>query len=113
MEGVTILKTIEGIGMDPMIITLIIICLMGLVGFIGIIVMRKISEDNPALSFSIGIGFILFLTFLTIVHLNVLKLPTNTQYEVYVDDSVDMKEFTEHYKVVDTRGNTFVVEELK
>ena len=42
-----------------------------------------------------------------------LKIPGDTIYEVIIDDSVSMNEFTNSYEVLEQRGQIYVIKEIE
>ena len=100
MDGVTILNTIPECSFPWVII--IIVLVISIISFIiGCI------KDSDGLK---GIGAI----FGTMALIGMCLSPLHvhpTQYEVSITDEVSFNEFTQHYKIIDQRGDIYVVEE--
>lgn len=107
MDGVTVLNTIEviettwgfsGLGL--------FFGFGGLIAFIGLIITP--SDNIPFFLLSlIMCSFISVMIFSTAT-----KLPPKLHYQVIIDDSVSMTEFTEKYKIIDIQGKIYTVEAL-
>lgn len=119
MDGVTILNTVEktvqvagefnaAAAGTALIISIIVVALIGFaIGY---------NEREVILGLILGALFGLVLgIFIGAIFGSIFAEPpmieTTTQYEVTLDDSVSMNEFTEHYKIIEQRGKIFVVEE--
>lgn len=112
MEGVTILNTITEeihagglLGFGCIMGILLIIC-----GILLIIANLTTSVDG-----SLVMAF--FAIFLGILSIK-LDYPDNGpvidykySYEVYIEDGVDFNEFTQHYEVIDQRGEIYTIKE--
>lgn len=111
MEGVTILNTIESMNKNIGVFSIYII-VMVLVISIGLFGINYFKDFNRILSVIIGIACAVLVVLLYIL-CPLFIGNANTRYEVTVDENVKMKEFIEHYKIIEIRDDVFVVEEVK
>lgn len=44
---------------------------------------------------------------------SIFQVPDYTQYEVTIDDSVSMNEFTSKYEILEQRGQIYVIKEIE
>ena len=98
IDGVTVLNIIEGgINAGYLIATLISL-------FLLIISILVTIEDDRFEGLIVGsiIGLISF-TYLTI------SCPRPIEYEVTVDETVSLAEFTENYEIVEQRGDIYII----
>ena len=106
MEGVTVLNTISAF--NPLWITGIFVILMLIDGAI----MGHLATENGA-----DTGFIITLIILVLFLIGAITccfIPARPErYEVSISDDVTFNEFIEKYKIVDERGQIFIVEERK
>jgi hypothetical protein len=115
MDGVTILQTIDVIDYVPRIgVASVIFFLLFLGLFIGAMYYNCDCgmgyENTGYLLFSASILCLIVSLFLTF-YLN--PEITGQQYQVLIDDSVSMKEFTQHYQIIEQQGITYIVEEIE
>ena len=98
IDGVTVLNIIEG-GIDTGCLTAAFISLL-----ILIISILMTLEDDRFEGLIVGsvIGFISF-TCLAIF------CPRPVEYEVTVDETVSLAEFTENYEIVEQRGDIYII----
>lgn len=98
IDGVTVLNIIEG-GIDAGYLIAAFISL-----FLLIISILITLEDDRFEGLIVGsiIGFISF-TCLTIF------CPRPIEYEVTVDETVSLAEFTENYEIVEQRGDIYII----
>ena len=98
IDGVTVLNIIEG-GIDSGCLTAAFISLL-----ILIISILMTLEDDRFEGLIVGsvIGFISF-TCLAIF------CPRPVEYEVTVDETVSLAEFTENYEIVEQRGDIYII----
>ncbi len=117
MDGVTILNTIErAITETPWSwkhFWIVFFISLGAMIFIGF--MSGLS-DGSCLAGSLAgliIGVICGILFGILAGniLNEVTVDTVTQYEVTIDDSVSMNEFTDKYNIIEQRGKIYIVEE--
>lgn len=112
MDGVTVLNVIEAKNISPLwLLPLIVLLIVGFIlSYIGL---KRDSEREGAGSFIFTLGTLLitFELFFSPFILGSVLETSNTRYEVIIDDSVSMKEFTEKYKVIENRGDIYTVEE--
>lgn len=100
MDGVIILNTIPECS-SPWMVMIIVLAISIISFIIGCI------KDSDGLK---GIGAI----FGTITLIGMCWSPLHThptRYEVSITDEVSFNEFTQHYKIIDQRGEIYVVEE--
>lgn len=110
MDGITILSSRTEV--LPHIGSLILLCI-GIVITIADLywICHDESDDGKFLISLLTVGFISILigTFGAIF----LKIPSDTIYEVIIDDSASMVEFTNTYEVLEQRGQIYVVKEIE
>ena len=100
MDGVTILNTVPERSF-PWVVAIIVLAI-NIIGFIiGCI------KDNDGLR---GISA-LFGTIMLLLMCWSFTDTHPTRYEVSITDEVSFNEFTQHYKIIDQRGEIYVVEE--
>ena len=109
MKGVTILNAKETYGIDsrwfliPLILLVIGLCF-------------TIEDDIFGCELEL-VSVTLFVLILSIVSTIILFIadwttPTGKyQYEVTIDDNISMKEFNEHYEIIEQRGEIYVINE--
>ena len=110
MDGVTIVQTIEMVektwGWNPNILWFLIPLTCGILAiFFGI----HEYED-----WAVICGSILFAITLGAVYMaasTATEIPQPTRYVVVVNDDVVLNEFNQHYKIVESIGGGFIVEE--
>ena len=101
MNGVTVLNSYTTNGM-----------LFSILVFVGAVILfllciRDFVEGENAC------GALLLILSLIVSGIGVFFwcIPSRTCYEVTINDDVTLKEFQEHYKIVNQRGDIYVVEE--
>lgn len=101
MDGVTVLNSYMTNG-----IPVAILLFIGAV-LIFVCCVRDFAKDENAC------GVLLLILSLVISGFGVFLwfVPSRTCYEVIINDDVTLKEFQERYKIVDQRGDIYVVEE--
>lgn len=101
MDGVTVLNSYTTNGI-PVAILLFISAVL-----IFVCCVRDFAKDENAC------GVLLLILSLVISGFGVFLwfVPSRTCYEVIINDDVTLKEFQERYKIVDQRGDIYVVEE--
>ena len=100
MDGVTILNTMPERSF-PWVVAIIVLAI-NIIGFI----IGCIKDNDGLRGISALFGTImLFLMCWSPLHAH------PTRYEVSITDEVSFNEFTQHYKIIDQRGEIYVVEE--
>ena len=119
MDGVTILNEIEvvtkvagefndGVAVIAMLVVIIIGALIGF--FIGRV--NFAVFEGLMIGALVGVVFGVFICVLFgCLFSGPVQTKTTTHYEVTLDDSVSMNEFTDKYNIIEQRGKIFVVEE--
>lgn len=98
IDGVTVLNIIEG-GIDEACLLAAFISLLLLI----ISILMTLEDDRfEGLIVGSVIGFISF-TCLAIFY------PRPIEYEVTVDETVSLAEFTENYEIVEQRGDIYII----
>lgn len=119
MDGVTILNEIEVVQVvndtfnySAAIIALIITVLVCAV--IGFFIGKKAFDEVGGIMTGVLAGLVLSI-FIGGLFGKLFEYPpvteTTMRYEVTIDDSVSMIEFTERYNIIEQRGSIFVIEE--
>lgn len=103
MDGVTVLNSYATNG-----IPVAILLFIGAV-LIFVCCVRDFAKDENAC------GVLLLILSLVISGFGVFFwfVPSRTCYEVIINDDVTLKEFQERYKIIDQRGDIYVVEVLE
>lgn len=112
MDGITILNTIDVYSdKRALIISLMFFIAINIVG-IALCINEKIKHDNIISGAIIMlICFFLGLVFSVAISNYAKKEYVYTQYEVLIDDSVNLKEFNEKYEIIDQRGEIYTIKE--
>lgn len=114
MDGVTILNTItENVSNTAgLVIALILSIVITILSFIAIIVVSdKFSEfDSFTIPFIVTGFFGILFSIVSILELNTPQEP-QTLYEVTISDEVSFKDFTSKYKIIEQRGEIYIVKE--
>ena len=115
IDGVTILNTItENVSNTAGLVAILIFSIVEIIiSFIAIIaVSNKFSEFNGfVIAFVItGIAGILFVI-VSILELNAPPQEPQTLYEVTISEEVSFKDFTSKYKIIEQRGEIYIVKE--
>lgn len=116
MNGVTILNTIETkAGISPLFLLVPIFFIILTFLFGNIARVRDIYDESMFYCAGVGCAFgaVASLLILSSNHINWSNSPTVTQYEVTIDDTVSMKEFNKHYKIISQDGDIYTVEEIE
>ena len=107
MEGVTILQTVTPVAST----TVLIFSLCGIVAVISLTIAIISYVDFNNIKWTIVFGIISILAVISvIVDLN-HPMYDKSQYQVIVDDSISMAEFTQRYKIIEQEGITYWVTE--
>jgi len=110
LEGITILTTRTEVFPHIGSFILLLIGIIMVVASLDWLFHADTDEIKFLISFlTVGIISILIGTFGAIF----LKIPGDTIYEVTIDDSVSMNEFTNAYEVLEQRGQIYVVKEIE
>lgn len=101
MEGITILNTI--------IISNVILGFFAIAGLIALLlgIFIYLKDDELFGSALIVIGIVISITF----GIFFLTIKPKKQYEVTINENVKFNEFMEHYKVIEQRGQIYIIEE--
>lgn len=104
MEGVTILNTIPGFSPILLVVLLFIIFIFGL-SILSYGKVNKISDGRLLLVFIATIlAFVAMIT--------CFFIPSQPKrYEVTISDDVTFNDFVEKYKIIEERGQIFIIEE--
>ena len=104
MEGVRILNEISPISVS--IGVLLVLFVLGIVSlFVVIIIFDKGERVEPILISLIPIVISIILFF--------LQYTSPMRYEAIIDDNVKISEFEEKYKIIERRGDIYVIEEIE
>ena len=107
MAGVTILQTVAPIAST----TVLIFCLCGIVAVITLVLAIVSYTDFDNIKWAIAFGIVSIIAIISaIVDLN-HPMYDKSQYQVIVDDSVSMSEFTQRYNIIEQEGITYWVTE--
>ena len=107
MEGVTILQTVTPVAST----TVLIFWLCGIVAVISLVLAIVSYEDFDNIKWAIAFGIVSIIAIISaIVDLN-HPMYDKSQYQVIVDDSVSMTEFTQRYNIIEQEGITYWVTE--
>ena len=103
MDGVTILNTLPANDLSiPFWISIGFIMVSSVVAILSFI-----KEEDAMLVVSIGA----FCMSLVITFVILPNAQHSDRYEVCITDDVSFNDFTQHYKIIDQRGEIYVVEE--
>lgn len=106
IEGITILNKIAVTGLPTwMMVSAIIICMIGLIVFAIAII-----AEWPAWTAIVPIIIILLVCLICGI-LNITIKTGEYQYECIIDDSVPYNEVVENYKIIEQRGDIWVLED--
>ena len=113
MDGVTVLNVIEAKNISPFwLLPLIVLLIVGFILFIiGYYRDKNQRRDTGRILVVLGSMLTLVGLFISPFVIGSVLETSNTRYEVTIDDSVSMKEFTEKYKVIENRGDIYTIEE--
>lgn len=104
MEGVRILNEISPISVS--IEALLVLSVFGIAAlFSAIIIFDKGERVGPILISLIPIVISIILFF--------VEYTSPIQYEAIIDDNVKISEFEEKYKIIERRGDIYVIEEIE
>ena len=107
MDGVTILQTVTPVAST----TVLIFCLCGIVAVISLTIAIISYVDFNNIKWTIAFGILSVIALISaIVDLN-HPMYDKTQYQVIIDDSVSMSEFTQRYNIIEQEGITYWVTE--
>lgn len=107
MAGVTILQTVAPIAST----TVLIFCLCGIVAVITLVLAIVSYADFDNIKWAIAFGIVSIIAIISaIVDLN-HPMYDKSQYQVIIDDSVSMSEFTQRYNIIEQEGITYWVTE--
>lgn len=105
MEGVRILNEISPMSAGIWVSIGLFVAIGILSLFIGIPVFDKGERVIPILISLIPFVFAIFLFF--------TEYTSQPQYEATIDDNVKISEFEEKYKIIEKRGDIYVIEEIE
>lgn len=112
MEGVVILQTFEQAnatwGWNWILILPIIVIIYCAVNIFFNVMAEKPNKTNLVI-FSCIAAVALVIT--GVVASRATQLPPTYQYQVYMEDNVNMAEFAQRYTIVEQQGITYIVEE--
>ena len=114
INGVTILAT-NIVTMTNPVMNAILIAL-GIIGGLGLLLfLLGIITDCLGIGITGGISLITaFILFIICIPIDsATQVPDYNTYEVILDDSVSMNEFMNTYKVLEQRGQIYVVKEIE
>ena len=104
MEGVRIRNEISPISVSIGII--LVLFVLGIVSlFVAIIIFDKGDRFEPILVSLIPIVISISLFF--------VQYTSPMRYEAIIDDNVKLSEFEEKYKIIERRGDIYVIEEIE
>lgn len=107
MEGVTILNS--EIIMTPHWVPIVVL-ILGVTSILFLLFLIALGFDSDGilnmLIVSAGIALI------GVISMFIFKVPCYTSYEVILEDSVSMNEFSDRYEILDQRGQIYVVKEI-
>lgn len=104
MEGVRILNEISPISVSIGI--LLVLIALGIVSlFVSIIIFDKGDRGAPILFSLIPVVISIIIFF--------LQYTSPMRYEAIIDDNVKISEFEEKYKIIEKRGDIYVIEEIE
>ena len=107
MAGVTVLQTVTPIAST----TVLIACLCGIVAVITLLLAIINYAEFSNIKWTIAFGILSVLAVISvIVDLN-HPMYDKSQYQVIIDDSVSMTEFTQRYNIIEQEGITYWVTE--
>lgn len=107
MEGVMILQIVTPVAGT----TVLIFCLCGIVTVISLTIAIISYVDFNNIKWTIAFGILSVIAVISaIVDLN-HPMYDKSQYQVIVDDSISMTEFTQRYKIIEQEGITYWVTE--
>lgn len=116
MDGVTILNTNVSTYNAGVIIYGFFICAVACVGVVGAIASMKMDHDIfDGWLWALNIFLLVLLVAAFVMGLAVIVdgfTHNETTYEVTIDHTVSMTEFTATYEVVEQRGDIYVVKEM-
>ena len=106
MNGVTILQTVTPVASTIVLIFWLCVIVAAISLMIAIV---SYVDDNIKWTIAFGILFVIAVISV-IVDLN-HPMYDKTQYQVIVDDSISMTEFTQRYNIIEQEGITYWVTE--
>lgn len=107
MDGVTILQTVTPVAST----TVLIFWLCGIVAVISLTIAIISYADFDNIKWAIAFGILFVIAVISgIVDLN-HPMYDKSQYQVIIDDSVSMSEFTQRYNIIEQEGITYWVTE--
>ena len=114
IDGVTILATDVVTMMNPIMTTILVI--IGAIAIVGLLLFFiGFSTHHEEIG---AIGLIIFFVTIAIFFISIpidsmTQVPDYNTYEVILNDSVSMNEFMSTYKVLEQRGQIYVVKEIE
>ena len=114
IDGVTILAT-ETVMTSCLAMNVILSIIIGLIVLGFVLFLSGMIADCIGIGITGGIMMICaFLSLLIGIPIDcATQIPDYTKYEVIIDDSVSMNEFTEKYEVLEQRGQIYVIKEIE
>lgn len=109
MEGIEILNTYEHQIFQPLFVVL-----GGVIGTVLGIVISYLLDQYFDISDTVAQGFIIIIGLCGIIIGTIISCSMagkETRYEVTIDDSVNYKEFTEKYEVIEVNGKIYTIAE--
>lgn len=118
MEGITIINTIPIYAVaNAWMVTVAMYCLLAALAIAIVAYIFAHLACNTTSAVLVSISLALIIITLAFVVIYSLSDKTNTdviekyQYEVLIEDSVRFNDFNDKYKVVDNRGEIYIIEE--
>lgn len=112
LDGVTIIATEEAEIFNPLLLLPIGLVLWALMIALFVYTVGIDKYDQPAVKIGIGAVCLFMAVFYCwLIYEASSKDNHPERYQVVVSDEVNMTEFLERYKVVEQRGNSYIVEE--
>ena len=107
MDGVTILQTVTPVAS----VTLLIAWLCGIVAVISLILIFASYVEFNNTKWTIAFGIVSIVAAMGVIVDLSHPMYDKSQYQVIVDDSVSMTEFTQRYNIIEQEGITYWVTE--
>ena len=113
LEGITVLKTIEIMDIDPMkyiiFVAITFICMVSAHQFLEDIIGFGLSF---LISIIIGVAFIIGFTVITSTSPNFMEKGTGRyQYKCIIDDNVSLTELTKNYEIIEQQNDIYIIED--
>lgn len=107
MTGVTILQTVTPVAS----VTVLIAWLCGIVAFINLLLAIASYVEFDNIKWTIAFGIISIIAVISVIVDLSHPMYDKSQYQVIIDDSVSMSEFTQRYNIIEQEGITYWVTE--